>query len=69
LIIPPIRSDPAWRVSRDCDGGSCIRVALHKGIIVIGDTKNPEGSVLSYTHYEWVAFLKGIKQGDFDDLV
>lgn len=68
-IPPSVRNNVAWRVARDCDGGSCIRVAPHKGMIVIGDTKNPDGPVLSYSHDEWLAFVKGIRQGDFDDLV
>ncbi len=66
---PPTLGSLAWRVARDCDGGSCIRVAPHKGMIVIGDTKNPDGPVLSYSHDEWLAFIKGIRQGDFDGIV
>lgn len=66
---PPTLGSLAWRVARHCDGGSCIRVAPHKGMIVIGDTKNPDGPVLSYSHDEWLAFVKGIRQGDFDDIV
>jgi hypothetical protein len=66
---PPSPGDLAWRVARDCDGGSCIRVAPHAGMILIGDTKNPDGPVLSYSHAEWVAFVNGIRQGDFEDLV
>lgn len=37
-------------------------------MILIGDTKNPDGPVLSYTRAEWVTFVNGIRQGDFDDL-
>ena len=59
----------AWRVARDCDAGTCISVAPHQGMIVIGDTKNPDGPVLSYSHDEWFTFVQGIRQGDFDDLL
>ena len=58
-----------WRVARDCDGGSCIRVAPSAGMILIGDSKNPDGLVLSYTRAEWDAFVRGIRRGDFDDLL
>ena len=68
-IPPSARASLAWRVARDCDAGTCIGVAPHRGMIVIGDTKNPDGPVLSYSHDEWVAFVKGIGQGDFDDLL
>ena len=68
-ITPSAPGELAWRVARHCDAGSCIRVAPHQGMIVIGDTKNPYSPVLSYSHEEWSAFVKGIRQGDFDDLV
>jgi hypothetical protein len=38
-------------------------------MIVIGDTKNPDGPVLTYSRSEWRAFAEGIRQGDFDDLM
>lgn len=59
----------AWRVARDCDAGSCVRVAPSADMIVIGDTKNPNGPVLAYSRAEWVAFVTGIRAGDFDDLL
>ena len=68
-IPPSARASLAWRVARDCDAGTCIGVAPHMGMIVIGDTKNPDGPVLSCSHDEWVTFVKGVRQGDFDDLL
>jgi hypothetical protein len=65
----PTLGNLAWRVARDCDAGSCVRVAPNEGMIVIGDTKNPDGPVLSYSRAEWVAFVDGIRAGDFDYLV
>jgi len=38
-------------------------------MIVIGDSKNPDGPSLSYSRAEWAAFVEGIRQGDFDDLL
>ena len=72
--MPPVDAAPtpgslAWRVARDCDAGNCVRVAPRADMIVIGDTKNPDGPVLSYSRAEWVAFVDGIRAGDFDDLV
>ncbi len=68
------RSGPAtlaeldWRVALACNGGECIRVAPQGNEIVIGDSKNPSGPVLTYSRPEWQAFVNGIRQGDFDDL-
>lgn len=71
-MVPPIQlgdNAPAWRVARSCQGGSCVRVARTGGAILIGDTKNPHGEVLTYTVSEWQDFVAGIKQGDFDDFL
>jgi hypothetical protein len=38
-------------------------------MIVIGDSKQPGGPVLSYTQQEFDAFLDGAKKGEFDDFV
>jgi hypothetical protein len=38
-------------------------------MILIGDTKYPDGDVLTYTVSEWQDFVTGIKQGDFDDFL
>jgi hypothetical protein len=30
------------------------------------DSKNPDGSVLIFSHTEWQAFVAGVKLGEFD---
>jgi hypothetical protein len=57
-----------WRVALACNGGECIRVAPQGSEVVIGDSKNPNGPVLTYSRPEWRAFVDGIRQGDFDNL-
>jgi hypothetical protein len=37
-------------------------------MILLGDSKDPDGPILSYTNAEWEAFINGIRNGDFDDL-
>ncbi len=59
----------SWRVARRCNGGACVRVASNGDLIVIGDSKNPDGPVLAYSGSEWRAFVEGVRQGDFDDLL
>ncbi len=67
--IPPAPGSLSWRIAKGCDAGNCVRVAPHDEMIIIGDTKRPHGPVLSYDRAEWVAFVEGIRQGDFDDLI
>jgi hypothetical protein len=59
----------SWRVARLCNGGACVRVAANGDMVLVGDSKNPDGPVLSYSRPEWLAFVAGIRQGDFDDLL
>jgi predicted secreted Zn-dependent protease len=66
--LPPILGDFSWRVARKCNAGNCVRVAASGDMIVIGDSKSPEGPVLTYSHSEWNTFVEGVRQGDFDDL-
>jgi hypothetical protein len=68
-LTPPTLGGLSWRVARNCNGGNCIRVAPIAEMIVIGDSKNPDGPLLSYSHAEWAAFVEGVRQGDFDDLI
>jgi len=45
----------------------CCCVAVRVGETVeIRDTKNPQGPTLSYNKDEWAAFVKGVKNGEFD---
>jgi metallophosphoesterase superfamily enzyme len=68
-ITPITLGDLAWRVARNCNGGNCVRVASSRDIILIGDSKHPEGPALSYSREEFAAFVRGIREGDFDDLL
>jgi predicted secreted Zn-dependent protease len=58
-----------WRTALSCNGGQCVQVAVSEQMVVIGDTKSPDGPFLSYTPAEWRDFVSGVKKGDFDDLV
>jgi Domain of unknown function (DUF397) len=37
--------------------------------ILMKDAKHPEGPVLYFTEAEWDAFIGGVKDGEFDDLL
>ncbi|WP_367185042.1 DUF397 domain-containing protein [Trebonia sp.] len=68
-VIPPTLGDLSWRVATRCDIGNCVQVAPHAGMIVVGDTQCPDGPVLSYSRGQWQAFVEGVRQGGFDELV
>lgn len=57
---------PVWRKSRRCGNSTCVEVATLAEEVLVRDSKVVEGPVLRYTHEEWMAFVSGVKEGDFD---
>lgn len=58
-------SDPVWRTSTFSDGMQCVEVAdLGDGNVAIRHSKGAE----HFTSAEMDAFIKGVKDGQFDDL-
>lgn len=59
----------AWRTPLRCDSGACVQVAANGEMILVADSKAPEGPVLSYTRNEFEEFILSAKNGDYDDLI
>ena len=57
-----------WRISSKCESGACLMVARQGELILIGNTKHPEGPVSVFTRDEWRNFITGIKLGAFDGI-
>ncbi|MDJ0904109.1 MAG: DUF397 domain-containing protein [Xenococcus sp. MO_188.B8] len=44
----------------------CVEVGIKDGFFAIRDSKNPNNGLLVFNKEEWVAFIKGVKRGEFD---
>ena len=56
-----------WRTSTFCSLGDCVRVKFCRcGHVHVGDSKDPDGPVLTFTYAEWRAHVAGVKRGEFD---
>jgi uncharacterized protein DUF397 len=57
-----------WKKSTLSDIGNCVEVAVAAdGSVGVRDTKQEgRGPVLEFTPSEWVAFLAGVRNGEFD---
>ena len=57
-----------YHISSFCSGGGCVEVGRSSdGPVVVRDSKDPErGTSLVFTREEWMAFVAGVKAGEFD---
>ncbi|MFC4061712.1 DUF397 domain-containing protein [Planomonospora corallina] len=60
-----------WRKSRFSNpSGNCVELArLPGGAVAVRNSRDPEGPALVYTRGEVEAFVRGVKDGEFDDLI
>jgi hypothetical protein len=64
----PDLSDAGWRKSsHSTEERGCVEAAfLADGGVAVRHSKDPGGPALVYTRAEWLAFLSGAKDGEFD---
>jgi Domain of unknown function (DUF397) len=63
--------DVTWRKSRHSNSqGTCVELAsLPGGEIALRNSRHPDSPALVYTPAEIDAFIRGVKDGEFDDLL
>jgi len=53
-------------VTSTYSGGShCVGVAIKDGSVSVVNTKEKK-TIIEFTEDEWIAFIKGVKNGEFD---
>jgi hypothetical protein len=52
--------------SRRCESHACVEVAAVADGVLVRNSVHPEAGTLRFTTAEWVAFLGGVRDGDFD---
>lgn len=50
---------------RACDSGSCVEVAAMADVVLVRDSKNPDGPRLAFSPEEWHEFVGSVKRGEF----
>lgn len=68
----PDLSIAPWRKSSFSGhaGGNCVEVAPQAdGTIAVRNSESPEAGTVFFTRAEMDAWLRGVKAGEFDDLV
>ena len=44
----------------------CVQVAFGENVAAVRNSNDPTKNTLVFTREEWVAFIKGVKAGEFD---
>lgn len=62
---------PVWSKSRRSNpDGNCVELAvLPDGQVAMRNSRHPAGPVLIYGKQDISAFMRSVKEGEFDDLV
>ncbi|HET9654545.1 MAG TPA: DUF397 domain-containing protein [Kineosporiaceae bacterium] len=56
-----------WRKSsRSGSEGQCVEVMDTGAQVLVRDSKDQDGPMLTFTPGEWRAFLEGVHQGEFE---
>ena len=66
VMVPQCPAAVRWLKSRLSGGGACAEIALTDEHVWIRDSKDPLGPVLGLTAPGWVAFITGLRRGEFD---
>ncbi len=59
-------STTTWVKSRRCDSATCVEVAFADNEILVRSSAIDASPVLRFSTAEWVAFVGGVRDGDFD---
>ena len=55
----------SWRKSSHSGQTGCVEVRRTHDGVQVRDSKNADGPVLLFTDHEWVAFVEGVRDGEF----
>jgi hypothetical protein len=59
-----------WKSGRSSAQGNCVETAMLPGHeVAVRNSRYPQGPALIFSRAEVCAFLEGVKDGDFDDLL
>jgi hypothetical protein len=59
-------SGPGWRKSSYSSGGGCVEVNPQAEVILVRDSKDPGGPVLTFDRAAFAAFIDGVRDDEFN---
>jgi hypothetical protein len=61
-----VNTNLAWVRSGRCESSSCVEAVSVADSVLVRNSTDPSGPVLRFTEEEWIAFVGGVRDGDFD---
>lgn len=55
----------AWSKSRHCNNGTCLEWAMPADAVLVRDSKEKEGPILSFSRGAWSGFVAAVRGGRF----
>ena len=55
-----------WTKSRASGNSGCVEVSTDGAAVLVRDSKDKGGPILTFTAHEWEVFLVGVRAGEFD---
>ena len=65
-LAEEIARAPWTKSSYSTNPNGCVQIKRVTGHVIVGDTKNPDGPVLTVTNADWTAFLDQVATGTSD---
>jgi hypothetical protein len=65
-LLQASRSARTWVKSGRCDTSSCVEASFSSDGIAVRNSTDPNGLMVHFTREEWIAFVGGVRDGDFD---
>jgi hypothetical protein len=55
---------PKWRKSKRSSSGNCVEVQPHPQVILVRDSKDPDGGILTFNRAAYADFLTGVRRSE-----
>lgn len=62
----PLKKDEWFLPSRTSNGATCVETKFTKDTVFVRNNLQPSAGTAEFTHEEWVVFVAGVKDGDYD---
>jgi predicted secreted Zn-dependent protease len=66
-MVEPDLAHATWKKSaKSGNSGNCVECAAVGDLVAVRNSSDRSGPTLIFAHKTWLAFLDGIKSGEFD---